>query len=809
MNLNNDNKKQIITAPLTETGLGFLIISMPFAYGAVRPVPLAVFEIVSVLLFFFRSIKVLTEKRLSITLSPILLLIPCFLIYGLLQLYAPRLRPFHSIYPWATKTELFKMISYSMIFLVTLTTVKTRKQIVKILYFIIGMGFLMSLFYLARYFGLNMPRGFINPDHFAAYLGMIIPVTFGLIFVQYVAGEGQKLFHEKQTMLFFALITMITALFFTMSRGGMFSFIGATILMSALLFKRRSFKKMRMIIAILMACVLGTIIWLGATPVVERLASVKAEVTSMYIGGRLPIWKGTLGIIKEFPLFGSGLGTFNYIFPKYQPAEIIIRHFTYAHSDFLELLSETGIIFFSIVIAVFSAFIIRSIKLFKCRHDPWVVGLSIGCFGSMTSIFIHSFVDFSLRIPATAVLFTLIAALSITILNLRHTNSRNRHYEAQNDEDVIPSDFCEAEESRDLLTTKHTQPVPDAAISTITINIPNFLRPLLFIISISLTGFLAFVYAKPAVADHYANQNTTIALKKAITFDPENAVYHYRLGNLYGKQKDTLSEAISEYKKAIELNPTNSKYHQSLAWTSSQLAPPSSLNLPDVIPSEGAAATEPRDLHPSPYIQAIHREFQTAINLNPNNPYRYRTYAMWLFNNPTNENIEKGVKVYRKAVELNPTLAEEAINRYYRHQKDHKKLVNILPGTNETDYVIFDFIRKKEGFEKAAKFSEKQLKTYPNNAKIHFSIADDSVYDNSYSWDFAERHYAIVFKNDPDNGFYRLHHGVHLAFNGYYEEALKDLEMSLKMGIGPVDEETAKKYITKCSKTIERKEWKK
>jgi tetratricopeptide (TPR) repeat protein len=608
------------------------------------------------------------------------------------------------------------------------------------------MGFSMSIFYLMRYFGAPAPRGFINSDHFSAYLGMIIPLSLGFLLVPSLSSDTRpsakpprkETTYDLRLLLFFFALIMSAALFFTMSRGGMFSFIAALLFIALLVCTRRSIKKKGWIILAIAVFIIFVIAWLGATPVVERILSVKAEIASRYFGGRLPIWQRTLSIIRDYPIFGTGLGTFNYIFPKYQPLAIINKHYTYAHSDFLELLSEIGIIGFSLVVACGLWTVVYLFRRFRQRHDPWVVGMSLCVFGSLVAIFLHSFIDFNLHIPANAVLLTVILALFVSILQVDN----------------------------------HSPEVAHGRVRIIGYSVVVLAASLLIVYTIAVV--------RPALADHYANKIGTVPagdcpLFRAINLDPSNAEYLYKLGRLYGKSK-VYELQLAEYQAAVRLNPTNSKYHQTLAWAYGNVG------------KNGEAI----------------QEFEKATSNEPNNPYRYRAYAIWLLSHPTEGNLERAKGEYRKAIELEPAITEEAVNKYYVYEKDYEELSDILPGREKSDLVFFKFLEEKEGFVYAVNFAEKRLKTCSYNAELNFWVAHDNVYAQVYPWDFTERHYAIAFKNDPDNGFYRLYHGIHLSFQGRYQEALKDIEMSLRMNLGPDQKRLAEEYIVKCRKALEK-----
>jgi O-antigen ligase/Tfp pilus assembly protein PilF len=741
---------------LIEICLIFLIIFTPLAYGAVEPWAIAVLQITAALMFLIWILKTLSNGKIEFISNPVIFIFLPFVLYVIIQ-FLISLYTIHdskhnisgSIYPWATKTEILKVIAYSLIFLVTINTFKSKSQITRILSVIITTGFIMSILFMMRYFGVNIPWGIINPDHYSAYFGMIIPLAFVFLFIRHESQEARSTTYAKVFLFFFCIVTISTALFFTMSRGGMFSFIAVLLFIAILSLGRKSVRRKGWILSAILTFIILTIVWIGATPVVERLLSIKAEIASMYIGGRLPIWEGTTGIIKDHLIFGTGFGTFNYIFPKYQPSEIILKHYTHAHSDFLEIFSDTGMVGFTLFIICIVWSIAWLFQRFYRRHNPYVVSISIGLFGSLAGIFVHSFVDFNLRIPANAVLVTIILGLLISVL----------HYK-----------------KRTWVKTYELQSM----------------KYLLYPVSITLIFVFIIVSIRPALAYHYF-QKASISqpahdkrlieklLSRAISLDPLNALYHHA----YGKSFSDLSKRLQIYKKAIRLNPTNAKYHQSLAWTYGQLADFYAMSFGINTP------------YYKFYSDLAQKEFQQAIMLDPNNPYRHRAFAIWLFSHPTKKNIDKAVATYRKVLEVVPDLTEEAMREYHKIQKDYIKTVDILPGSKESDYSAFSFLVKEKGLKFAIDFAKKYLKTYHNNGEIHFLIADKSFYDRNYSWEFTENHYKIAFKIDPKNALYRMWHGIHLYLRREYKEARKNLQMALKMGLKPHEERLSREYLAK------------
>lgn len=157
----------------------FLIIFTPLANGTVKPWSIAVFELTALIMLLALLLKYIHSGKFVFVRNPLLLCMALFVLYVCFQLLMPSGLPSASIYKHATKTAFLKLVSYLTIFFVLLQTIKTKAQITRIISWMVGTGFVMSIFFLMRYFGASAPRGIVNPDHFAGYLGMIIPLAIG------------------------------------------------------------------------------------------------------------------------------------------------------------------------------------------------------------------------------------------------------------------------------------------------------------------------------------------------------------------------------------------------------------------------------------------------------------------------------------------------------------------------------------------------------------------------------------------------------------------------------------------------------
>ncbi len=70
------------------------------------------------------------------------------------------------------------------------------------------------------------------------------------------------------------------------------------------------------------ALLIFIVLWFGHQPVLNELLTV----TNLETGspaGRLSLWKSSLAIFTHNPVIGTGLGTFDYIYPKYRLPDIL------------------------------------------------------------------------------------------------------------------------------------------------------------------------------------------------------------------------------------------------------------------------------------------------------------------------------------------------------------------------------------------------------------------------------------------------------------------------------------------------------
>ncbi len=425
---------------MIESSLLLIVILSTLLFGSVETWSIAIVGIMTALTFMFFIMRVKSFHAESPVLKGLVLAMIGLSVYPLLQLVPlpfsiiskaspamkeivtlpPNIMPAShsiSIYPFATETALSYLFAYLMVFSVAVFGIPNSRRLYRMLKVLAFFGFMVAIFGIIQhstgngkiYWFRELTHGgspfgpFVNRNHFAGFVGMIIPLSLGIGLM------SRSL--EKKVMYVFFSIAMAIALFFSLSRGGIVSFFaGMMVFVFVVLGKTYSVRKL--VPVFLFILVLATyLLYLGITPVIDRF--LQTEVSNEQ---RLLAWQGALSAFKDYPIFGSGLGTFQHIFKIYKP-EGLYRLWEHAHNDYLELLLEVGIAG-SLIIAIFFFFQLNAI--FKTPVKGKEIYLHAAFISSITTIAVHSIVDFNLHIPSNAILFFLISGIAVCFSRLRN-----------------------------------------------------------------------------------------------------------------------------------------------------------------------------------------------------------------------------------------------------------------------------------------------------------------------------------------------------------------------------------------------------
>ncbi len=260
---------------------------------------------------------------------------------------------------------------------------------------------------------------FANRNCFAGYLLMVIPLSIGFFFSRekYRYERFMDWRHRlssldgKTLLIGFGLILMILALILSASRGGIISLLLSFSLMIFLFrnpSRRERFSKISVLIfglAILWAA------WIGLDAVISRFFTASES----FMKTRWVLWVAAFKAFKDFPLFGSGLGTFSEVYSMYRSIHIVGLDIQ-AENDFLQLALETGLVGAVPLLVLFLFLFSKAAAGIRCLspEEPQRY-IGIGGLVGVLALMFHSIVQKNLQLPANAFLYTVMWAITLRI----------------------------------------------------------------------------------------------------------------------------------------------------------------------------------------------------------------------------------------------------------------------------------------------------------------------------------------------------------------------------------------------------------
>jgi len=315
-----------------------------------------------------------------------------------------------------------KSTAYLTFFALSLILMGDRDRIRIGAYTVIASGVLQALYgalVSLQSLGEVASGTFANRNHYAAYLTMCLSVGIGVLIASLSGATNRSwgrfvrnLMHWVITPkmgLRLGLVVMVIALVLTRSRMGNSSFFISLLITGVigLLLAKRATKSMVILLVSLVAVdlfIVGT--YFGTRRVVERIAQTAVETED-----RDEVAAYALDMWKDYPVFGSGLGSFPVVFPRYS-ADGTLVSYTHAHNDYLEFGAEAGAVGLSLLGLMVLMSLAVALRAQYLRRDPLMRGLSFAAMMGILALMIHSSVDFNLQIPANALTFMLLLAFA-------------------------------------------------------------------------------------------------------------------------------------------------------------------------------------------------------------------------------------------------------------------------------------------------------------------------------------------------------------------------------------------------------------
>lgn len=376
-----------------------------------------------------------------------------------------------SVDPWATQAYLVKAVLLLLLQWLLLRVFDNRLRVETLIraWLVLGAaqafaavvlfaaGESYTLFFVHVYQGLHAKGSFVYHNHFAAYMELMLALGIGWMIallgrrappgrhagaLQWVFVTARFLASGK-ALLRILLIVLVIGLIASRSRMGNAAFFvalwvvgGATLLALRRVAGGRAAARaigvLMLSILVLDVVIIGGVV--GIDKVVARIESTHlgastasaparavdsrsapddaaVEAQQDTVAQRVGPGLHALRMLADFPLAGTGGGSFEVAFFPYRPAEVL-GFYDHAHDDYVEFAVESGVIGAALLLALVGWSQWRAWRLLLAvDSDAFERGMAFASAMGALEILIHATVDFNLQNPTNAVLFLWLLSL--------------------------------------------------------------------------------------------------------------------------------------------------------------------------------------------------------------------------------------------------------------------------------------------------------------------------------------------------------------------------------------------------------------
>jgi O-antigen ligase len=338
------------------------------------------------------------------------------------------------------RQEMIKVLVYATLFFAVVNNLHKQETTQIIGLTLIFLGMAISLYAVYQFlttsdYALHLlkPEGyrkrgsgtFINPNHLAGYLEMILPLALAFT----LTGRFEML---TKVFLAYATLAIFAGVSSSISRGGWLAMGVSLAVFFFWLLRQRDYRKRGLIVFGALILVFVAFLWKADIGPERR---ERIDVARQVEDVRFRLWKPAVAIWKDYPWFGAGPAHFDYRFRQYRPADPALQlRPDRVHNDYLNTLVDWGLIGAVLVLGCWGAFYYQVFRGWKyvqrsqsdlgakrSNKSAFVAGGAIG----LLAILIHSFWDYNMHIPANAILVATL--MGIVASHYRFSSERYWH----------------------------------------------------------------------------------------------------------------------------------------------------------------------------------------------------------------------------------------------------------------------------------------------------------------------------------------------------------------------------------------------
>lgn len=447
MRLHRSKKKADVSPQLRSAQMGSvvlygtfaLLMFGPLAFGAVEPWSIFTVETGAVILSAMWLAKQWLDGEINILWNPLFLPMAAF--GGVIALqFALRV----SVYRHDSIGQAMLYCAYGMLCFLVNQNLLRASQARKVAMILALFGIAIACFALlqgvapnGKLYWVRVPRlggwiygPYVNHNHYAGLMEMLVPIPLIIAL--------SRLAHEKTRIAAgTAAAIMVGTIFLSGSRGGMLAIFVELAVLGIVLSRQKKSMRIALAIGAFAVVLVSLLAWLGGKELTTRVTSISTEARGEISGGmRLSIDRDAFQMFRHRPILGWGIGTFPVVYPQFRSfyTNFFVNE---AHNDYLQLLSEMGLLGFGTMLWFLSVLFRRV----RDKISKWPTDVSgavtLACALGVIGILVHSLIDFNLQIPANAALYYVFCTIAAAPPLLQR--ARKRRPVSAEGEDLLPA----------------------------------------------------------------------------------------------------------------------------------------------------------------------------------------------------------------------------------------------------------------------------------------------------------------------------------------------------------------------------------
>lgn len=420
-----------------ERGILILVLAAlvfaPLAFGAVYPWTWLVLQGLAVGVALLWLARLWAGHKPKLLWPPLAWAVAAFVLYAVARYLTADIE-------YVARLELIRILLFAFWFLAVVSHLYKQESAEAIAYTLTAVAALASSYALYQFFhksnhvwNLTAPYPgrasgtYINPDHFAGFLELVLPLPLAFL----LAGRVGVV---TRVVLAYAVLTILAGLSVTLSRGGYLAAGAGVVMLLGFLLCHRNHRLRALLVLVLLLAAGGlfTENYLSKSIGFMRRVAKPDDTGPAVVdaASRLQIYGAAAQMWRDNFWWGVGPGHFDYRFREYRPEGFQSRP-EHAHNDYLELLADWGLAGALIVLGGMGIFVFGLAKAWRHvrrEENDFGSGMSsryaffLGAVSGLFALSLHSLVDFNLRIPANALAGVTILALAAS--TVRFTTKR-------------------------------------------------------------------------------------------------------------------------------------------------------------------------------------------------------------------------------------------------------------------------------------------------------------------------------------------------------------------------------------------------